>query len=60
MSECHSANIKLSDSQLPKLSSATKNVTDVTLRLSPDVIGTDKNNFPCNLLLTNRQVANLR
>lgn len=60
MSEYHSANIKLSDSQLDKLSSATKNVTDVTLRLSPVVIGTDKNNFPYNLLSTNRQVANRR
>ena len=29
----------------------------MTLRLSADMIGTDKNNFPHNFLLTNRQVA---
>ena len=40
-----------------KLKSATKITTGVTLRLSADMIGTDKNNFPHNFLLTNRQVA---
>ena len=40
-----------------KLKSATKNTTGVTLRLSADMIGTDKNNFPHNFLLANRQVA---
>ena len=29
----------------------------MTLRLSADMIGTDKNNFPHNFLLANRQVA---
>ena len=40
-----------------KLKSATKITTGVTLRLSADMIGTDKNNFPHNFLLANRQVA---
>ena len=39
-----------------------KNETDVVLRLSSNMIGNsaDKGNFPHNLLLTNRQVANIR
>ena len=54
--------IKLSNSQLDKLKSAIKNETEVLLRLSSNMIGNsdDKTNFPHELLLTNRQVANLR
>ena len=54
--------IKLSNSQLNKLKSAIKNETEVVLRLSSNMIGNsdDKTNFPHELLLTNRQVANLR
>ena len=54
-------NVKLSDSQLIKLKSAIKHETDVVLRLSSNMIGNsdDETNFPCKLLLTNRQVRNL-
>ena len=54
--------IKLSNSQLDKLKSAIKNETEVVLRLSSNMIvnSDDKTNFPHELLLTNRQVANLR
>ena len=52
----------LSNSQLNKLKSAIKNKTDITLRLSPNMIGNsdDKTNFPHKLLLTNTEVLNLR
>ena len=55
-------NVKLSNLQLNKLKSAIKNETDVILRLSSNMIGNsiDETNFPDKLLLTNRQVANLR
>ena len=58
----NSLNIKLSNSQLNKLKSAIKYETDVILRLSSNMIGNldDGTNFPHKLLLTNRQVANLR
>ena len=54
-------NVKLSNSQLNKLKSAIKNETDVILRLSSNMIGNsdDETNLR-KLLLTNRQVANLR
>ena len=47
--------------QLSKLKSAIKNKTEVVLGLSSNMIGNsdDEINFPHELLLTNRQVANL-
>ena len=62
MTQYNSLNVKLSNSQLNKLKSAMKNETDVVLRLSSNMIGNsdDETNFPDKLLLTNRQVANLR
>ena len=39
--------------------SAKKNKSEVVLRLSSNMIGDDKSNFPYKLLLTFRQVANL-
>ena len=62
MTQYNSLNVKLSNSQLSKLKSAIKNETDVVLRLSSNMIGnSDQNtNFPHELLLTNRQVTNLR
>ena len=55
-------NVKLSNSQLNKLNFSIKNGTDVILRLSSNMIGNsnDEANFLHKLLLTNRQVANLR
>ena len=51
-------NLKLSNSQLNRLKSGMKYGTEVTLKLSSNVIGdsNDENNFPHKLLLTNRQV----
>ena len=62
MTQYNSLNVKLSKLQLNKLMSAIKNETDVILRLSSNMIGNsdDENSFPHKLLLTNRQVANLR
>ena len=62
MTQYNSLNVKLSNSQLNKLKSAIKNGTDVILRLSSNMIGNsdDETNFPHKLVLTNRQVANLR
>ena len=60
MTQCNSLNIKLSNSQLNKLKSAIKNKTEVVLRLSSNMISDDEVNFPHKLLLTNRQVSNLR
>ena len=62
MTQYNSLNVKLSNSQLNKLKSAIKNESEVVLRLSSNMIdnSNDKINFPHELLLTNRQVANLR
>ena len=61
MTQYNSLNVKLSNSQLNKLKLAIKNETDLVLRLSSNMIGNsdDNTNFPHELLLTNRQVANL-
>ena len=60
MTQYNSLNVKLSNSQLNKLQSAIKNETEVVLRLSRNMFGDNETNFPHKLLLTNRQVANLR
>ena len=59
MTQYNTLNVKLSNSRLNKLQLGTKNVTEVTLKLSPNVVGdaNDKNNFPHNVLLTNTQFA---
>ena len=43
-----------------RLKSAIKNETEVVLRLSSNVISDNESNFHHKLLLTNRQVSNLR
>ena len=45
--------------QYYKLKSTIKNETEVLLRLPSNMIGDNKTNFPHQLLLTNRQVANI-
>ena len=60
MTQYNSLNVKLSNSQLNELKSAIKNETGVVLRLSLSTVGDGDTNFPHKLLLTNRQVANLR
>ena len=60
MTQYNSLNVKLLNSQLSKLKSAIKNESEVELRLSSNMIGNNKPNFPHELLLTNRQVSSLR
>ena len=60
MTQYNSLNVKLSNSQLNKFKSAVKNETEVVLRLSSNMIGNNETNFFSRLLLTNRQVSNLR
>ena len=61
MTQYNSLNVKLSNSQFSKLKSAINTETEVALRLSSNMIDDSDNkiNFPHELLLTNRQVANL-
>ena len=61
MTQYNSLNVKLSNSQFSKLKSAINTETEVVLRLSSNMIDDSDNkiNFPHELLLTNRQVANL-
>ena len=60
MTQYNSVNTKLSNSKLNKLKSAIKNEIEVALTLSSNMIGNNETNFPHKLLLTNKQVANLR
>ena len=62
MTQYNSLNVKLADSQLNKLKSAIKNESHVVLRISSSMVGNsnDNTNFPHKLLLTDRQVANIR
>ena len=62
MTQYNSLNVTLSNLQLNKLKSAIKNETGMILRLSSNMSGNsdDEVNFPHKLLLTNRQVANIR
>ena len=62
MTQYNNLTVKLSNSQHNKLKSAIKNETELVLRLLSNMIGTSDNdtNFPHELLLTNRQVANFR
>ena len=62
MTQYNRVNVKLSNSQLNKLKSAIKNENDVVITLSPNMIGdsNDKTVFPHELLLTDRQVSNIR
>ena len=58
MTQYNSLNVKLPNSQLNKLKSVIK--TEVVLRLSSNMIDDNQTNFARKLLLTKRQVANLR
>ena len=61
MTQYNTLNAKLSNSQLSKLKSGIKNDTEVTLKISSDVVGdsNDENNFSNKLILTNTQVTRL-
>ena len=62
MTQYNSLNVRVSNSQLNKLKSSIKNETNVVLRISSNMVSNsnDNTNFPHELLLTNRQVANIR
>ena len=60
MTQYSSLNVELSNSQLNKLKSQTKNETEAVLRLSSNMVGDDETNFRHKLLLTNRPVLILR
>ena len=60
MTQYNSLNVRLRNWQLNKFKSAIKNETEVVLRLSSNMIDYNETNFPHKLLLTNRQVWNLR
>ena len=61
MTQYNTLNVKLSNSQINKLKSITKNNTKVTLKISSNIIGdsNDENNFLHKLLLPNTQVLRL-
>ena len=58
MTQYNTLNVTLSTLQVNTLKSGIKNGTEVTLKISLNVVGdsTDENNFPHKLLLTNTQV----
>ena len=62
MTQYDTLNAKLFNSQLNEIKSGIKNDTELTLKLSPNVVGdcSDENNFPHKLLLTNTRVSKLR
>ena len=62
MTQYNSLNVKLPNSQLNPLKLAIKNKTEVILKLTLNMIGNsdDDANFSHKLLLSNRQIANLR
>ena len=62
MTQYNSLNVKFSNSQLNKLKSTIKNETEVTLKLSSNVVGdsNDENKFPDTFLLTNTQALKTR
>ena len=62
MTQYNSLNVKLSNSHISKVKSSIQNETDVVLRISSNMVSNsnDNTNFPHKLLLTNRQIANIR
>ena len=62
MTRYNTLNVKLSNSKINKLKSGIKNGSEVTLKLSSNIVrdSNDDNNFPHKFLLTNAQVSKLR
>ena len=62
MTQYNTLNLKLSNLKLNKLKPGIKDGTEVTFKLSSNVVVdyNDENNFPHKLLLTNTQVSKLR
>ena len=61
MTQCNTLSIKLSNWQINRFKSGIKNGTEVTLKISSNVVGdsNDENNFLHKLWLTNTQVSRL-
>ena len=61
MTQYNNLNVKLSNQQLNKLKSGIQNGTEVTLKISSNIIGdsNDENNFPRKILLINTQVLQM-
>ena len=61
MTQYNTLNVKFSNSQLNKLKSGIKHVTNVPFKLSSNVVGNsyDETNFPYKLVLTNTQALRL-
>ena len=61
MTQYKTLKVKMSNSQLIKLKLGVKIGTDITLKISSNVVEDSNNetNFPYKLLLTNRQVSKL-
>ena len=62
MAQHNALNVKLSNPQHKKVKSGIKHGTEITLKISSNVVGdsNDENKFPHTLLLTNTQVSKLR
>ena len=62
MTQYNTSNLKLSNSQLNKLKSGIKNGTEITLKLSSNVVddSNDDSKFLHKLLLTSTQASKLR
>ena len=62
MTQYNTLNIKLSNSQLYKIKSGVRNGTEVTLKISSNVVGNSnvENNFRHKLILTKTQVSQFR
>ena len=56
MTKHYNVSVNLSNLQLNKLSFAIKNATEVTIRLSPSMIGANKTNFLHDFLLADWQL----
>ena len=61
MTQYNTLNVNLSNLQLNRLKSGIRSGTEVTLKLSSNVVGdsNDETNFPHKLLLTNTQISRL-
>ena len=59
MTQYNTSNVKLSNSQISKLKSGITSSPEVTLKISPNVVGdsNDENNFLHKLLLTKTQIS---
>ena len=62
MAQYNTLNVKLSNSQINKLKSGIKNGTEITWKLSSNVVSdsNNENNFPRKLLVTDKQVSKHR